>query len=171
MASFTQQEADQQALDWSILRDGGICLYRRPSLLALDIDWFRSHEYRVQVFDSGSWDSEMPMHDDLARVLSFPDYYGRNFNALDECLSEDLDVPDVGGVILCFMRFNQFASCSISAHVLLDLLARASRKHMLRGRRLIILAQSDNPRLEVTGLGEIEPQWNRHEWFLRDRGL
>ena len=122
-------------------------------------------------FDSGSWPSEASMHDELSSVLSFPAYYGRNLNALNECMSEDLIVPNLGGLAVCFKRFDQFASRFQSALVVLDILAKASRQHMLRGRRFIVLLQTDDPRVSFTGLGGISARWNSDEWLLANRGL
>lgn len=171
MASFTEQDIDQHALDWEILRDGGICLYRRPELLAKDLDWLRSRQYEIKEFNSGSWHSELSMHDELSSVLGFPAYYGRNFAAMNECMSEDLVVPDVGGLALCLRQVDQFALRFTSAHAVLDIFANASRAQILLGRRLLILLQSDDPRVNFIGLGGIDARWNRHEWLFSNRGL
>lgn len=137
MASFAAQDFVQHALDWEILRDGEIFLYRRPELPAKDLDWLRSRQYEVKDFHSGSWQSELFMHDELSSVLGFPAYCGRNLNALNECMSQDLAVPDVGGLALCLRRFDQFASRCKSAHAVLNVSAIASRAQLLRARRLM----------------------------------
>ena len=171
MATFTDQELDHHALDWEMLRDGGIWLYRSPELLAKDLDWLRSRQYEVKDFSSGSWHSELSMHDELSSVLGFPAYYGRNLDALNECMSEDLAVPDVGGLALCMRQFDRFALRFTSAQAVLNTFAVASRVQMLRGRRLLVLLQSGDPWVSLTGLGGISTQWNRHEWLLSSRGL
>lgn len=43
----------------------------------------------------------------ISNGLDFPDYYGRNVNALSDCLS-DLNVPDEGGLIIVFKRYDLF---------------------------------------------------------------
>jgi hypothetical protein len=180
MAPFTSLEENNHALDWEILRDGGICLYRRNDYLQQDIDWLVEHGYQVYSFDCSSWISEQAMHDQLASLLSFPAYYGKNFNALHECLTDDLVVPDEGGTIFLLDRFDVFAKRSeaerrppgrVEAEVLLDIVARASRHFLSTGRRLIALVRSDDPLLHFEGLGSVHTCWNRREWLNKNRGL
>ena len=42
---------------------------------------------RVQISAAG-WDTPEKAHDALAKALEFPDYYGRNLDALHDCLTE-----------------------------------------------------------------------------------
>jgi ribonuclease inhibitor len=35
------------------------------------------------------------LHELLAKTFGFPDYYGKNWDAFDECISEDAHVPSV----------------------------------------------------------------------------
>src|ERR1700730_17543317 len=100
MAAFDQQEESRGRLDWEILRDGGINLYLRREYLDEDVNWLRKQYYQVFSFDCAEWTSSETMHADFARRLSFPPDYGRNLDALHDCLEEDLFVPDVGGVVL-----------------------------------------------------------------------
>ena len=40
------------------------------------------------VLNGALWQNEKDMHADLAQALSFPSYYGANFDALHDCLTE-----------------------------------------------------------------------------------
>jgi RNAse (barnase) inhibitor barstar len=179
MTAFNQDSSSSQPLDWAILRDGGISLYWRSKFLADDLSWFEQNGYQVVLFDTAGWASEETMHESLQDALSFPDYYGRNLNALDECICDDLVVPDAGGLVLVLRGYDRFAEAvqasgsdgSRRAEVVLDIFARAVRYHMLQGRRLLILVQSDDPKLQFGRVGGLAPRWNQREWFTKDRGL
>jgi RNAse (barnase) inhibitor barstar len=47
------------------------------------------HVYRIEL---NRITSRKVLHADLARVFSFPDYYGRNWDAFDECI-DDIEQP------------------------------------------------------------------------------
>jgi RNAse (barnase) inhibitor barstar len=185
MATFEGDEANNDQLDWTMLRDGGVSLYWRPEILADDLNWLKSHGYRVISFDAAEWqsasewESERRMHISLKAHLSFPDYYGNNLNALDECMSDDLEVPDSGGLAVVLNHYDRIFEPAPSlasdggstAEVVLHIFARAVRYHMLFGRRLLILVQSDDPKMEFGRLGGVAAGWNRREWLNSSRGL
>ena len=102
-----------QRLDWTILRDGGIALYWRSEILADDVKWLESNGYRIVSFEAGDWLSEVQLHDALKADLSFPDYYGKNLDALNECIWDDLVVPDNGGLALVLNHYDHFAKTVI----------------------------------------------------------
>lgn len=179
MAPFTQQEEHENRLDWQILRDGSIALYWRREFLDEDILWFRQHNYQIFSFNCDRWASSEEMHADFQRTLNFPGYYGRNLDALNDCLG-DLAVPDAGGTALALSRFDAYAkgpgaaplaSGRPEAEIVLDLLARASRFFLLTGRRLLTLVQTDDPRVWFESLGCVHADWNRREWLNKNRGL
>jgi RNAse (barnase) inhibitor barstar len=179
MTAFNPDVSDAQPLDWTILRDGGILLYWQSKLLADDLTWMKQNGYRIVSFNTGGWRSEEEMHESLQDALSFPDYYGRNLDALDECVCDDLVVPDEGGLVLVLRGYDRFAKIprrsgtdqTSRAEVVLDIFARAVRYHMLFGRRLLILVQSDDPEIQFGRVGGLAPRWNQREWFNKDRGL
>ncbi len=179
MAIFSSEDADDQRRDWVILRDGGVALYWRPEVLKQDVDWLDEQGYNIVEFDASKWSSEEQMHDSLRSALSFPYYYGRNLNALSDCMWSDLVVPDNGGVVLVFHHYDRFADVAKNhdpnekslAQLVLNILTRAIRYHMLFGRRLLILVQSDDPRVRFDDLAGVSAGWNPREWLNNSRGL
>jgi RNAse (barnase) inhibitor barstar len=179
MTVFNENVVSDQQLDWTILRDGGVALYWQPEVLAGDVNWLQSNGYMIADFDAGDWKSEEQMHKALKSTLSFPDYYGKNLDALDECMSEDVLVPDEGGLVLIFRHYDQFAKAIRTdradmrsfAEIVLSVFARAVRYHMLFGRRLMIVVQSDDPRIRLENLAPLAASWNPREWLAQNRGL
>ena len=171
MASFPKDAEQFRQLDWTLLQNGAITLYRRPQLLEADVEWLRDHHYRVVRFDCSTWLSESEMHDALSSVLEFPEYYGRNLAALNDCLS-DLEVPFESGRVLVLNRYDYFAAkSSYAAWAVLDIMESNSRYLLLFGLRLIVLVQSDDPRISFDPVGGRPVMWNGREWLNENRGL
>jgi RNAse (barnase) inhibitor barstar len=172
MAAFKDDEENN--LDWMILRNGSISLYRNRKYLDDDLQWLRLRGYRVYLIDCGTWMSDESMHTSLEESLSFPAYYGRNFNALKDCL-EDLEVSYEGGLVIVLDSYDAYAngagSTVDSAKTILHILAECSRYFLLRGLRFMTLVQSDDPLMHFEGLGGVSTQWNRREWLNKDRGI
>jgi RNAse (barnase) inhibitor barstar len=171
VATFSLDGSDFQRLDWRLLQNGAISLYFRREALDPDVAWLREHGYRVEEFDCLVWADEQAMHSAFATTLSFPDYYGMNLNAMNDCVS-DLDVPVDGGLVLVFRRFDHFASHHRKvAQIVLDVLADNARRFLLFGRRLVILVQSDDPRISFEPVGATAVGWNPKEWLNKHRGV
>ncbi len=143
MAAFTEDQ--QSHMDWEILRNSSVSLYLNRQYLEEDVQWFRENHYRVYAFDCTTWFSRDSMHSDFQSTLSFPGYYGRNLDALWDCLSA-MSIPDEGGALLVLDGFNGYAkNCGAvpthsgkpEAEVILDILASASRYFSLTGKRFI----------------------------------
>jgi hypothetical protein len=131
--------------------------------LAEDVRWLTARNYQVFEFDCAQWISESEMFYDIARALVFlrvPEFRRRrwffsecqNFDALDDDLS-DLPIRRGSGMALAFRSFNAYATGPGSApmasgrngaEVLLDVMACASRFHLLSEERLMILVQTED---------------------------
>jgi RNAse (barnase) inhibitor barstar len=166
-----KQPEDFDRLDWRILQAGAVSLYFRQETLKDAVDWFASRQYLVYNFDCSKWQSVEALHMDLQQTLHFPDYYGHNMDAFNDCLS-DIEVPDIGGTVLVFRRFDLFAKgYRQAAQGILDIIESNSRRFLLTGQRLISLVQSDDPTIHFEPVGCSPVRWNPAEWFNKDRGL
>lgn len=171
MATFSLDGSDFQRLDWQLLQNGAISLYFRHELLDHDVRWLKEHAYRVEELDCRGWTDTHAMHRDIAARLGFPDYYGMNLDALNDCLS-DVDVPADGGLVLVFRHFDGFAARQRDvAQGLLDVLADNARRFLLFGRRVLALVQSDDPRISFDPVGATAVGWNPKEWLGKNRGV
>lgn len=171
MAPFIKHPSTYSRIDWDLLHNGPINLYWRLPYVEADTSWLLAHGYQVDSFDASSWDTEEEMHLDLKTKLEFPDYYGGNLNALNDCL-RDLEISDDGGRAIAILHFDHFASRMPEvAWNVLDILADQSRNALLFGRRLLAIVQSDDVRFSLRPVGATSVHWNPKEWLNSDRGL
>jgi hypothetical protein len=169
MAVF--HERGSQRLDWMLLHNGPVTLYYRSDILGTDLAWLQEQGYHVEPFDCMSWLTIDALHDAVAVQLQFPDYYGRNLHAFNDCLS-DLLIPEQSGCVLVFLRYDAFAARFPDvAWQVLDIIAVQARYFLLRGRRLLALVQSDDPRIAFAPIGACPVLWNSHERLDKQRGL
>lgn len=144
---------DARRLDFELLRESPVTLYRSRQVLAEHLAWLRGHGYAVHEIDCSGWSSEADFHDAASRTLGFPAYYGRNLDAFNDCLC-GIEVPEEGGTALAFLAFDVLHGLSPErAWHILDIVARWSRFFLLTGRRLMALVQSDDPGLRVEPVG------------------
>lgn len=171
MAIFKDRLDVCNTYDGQILQVGSVCKFYKLEVLNEAISWFAKHRYIVYTFDCTEWVSIEDFHDNISNGLDFPDYYGRNVNALSDCLS-DLNVPDEGGLIIVFKRYDLFTErFAEDAQDVLDILEDRSRNFLLMGKRLITLIQSDNPSITYNDVGGRSVWWNPKEWLNKSRGL
>lgn len=119
------------------------------------------------------------MHKSLKAQLSFPNYYGKNLKALDECMLDDLVVSGSGGLALVLNHYDSFLKAVLdraldersSAEEVLSIFAKAMRRHMHFGRRLLILVQSDDPKIQFGRLAGIAASWNHQGWLNKNRSF
>ncbi len=171
MAVFRDGSDDFQRLDYTLLQNGTVSLYFRSAVLAEDVEQLKTYGYRIDNFDCAAWQNEEDMFTAFAATLNFPDYFGRNLNALNDCLC-DIDVPEESGRALVFHRYDAFAAkMSEVVWTVLDIIESNSHLYLLFGKRLLALVQSDDPRIQFNGLGAQHANWNRREWLNANRGL
>ena len=153
-------------------------MFWRSSLLDETVGWLRSHAYRVVEFDAGSWSSDADMYGDVALGLNFPDYFGRNLDALNDCM-RDVASGDYGwdpdahtGLVIVLRAFDAFTGVDRrTAQIMLDIFADRARCAILIGHRIICLVQSNDPQLAFEPVGAMPVMWNDAEWLNSKRGL
>jgi RNAse (barnase) inhibitor barstar len=144
---------DARRLDFELLRESPVTLYRSREVLAEHVAWLRGHGYVVHEIECSGWSSEADFHDAASRTLGFPDYYGRNLDAFNDCLC-GIEVPEHGGTVLVFLAFDVLHRLSPErAWHILDIVARWSRFFLLTGRRLMALIQTEDPGLRIEPVG------------------
>ena len=174
MAFFKRKEkapAEVERLDWRLLERGAVALYHKSSVLSQDLAWLRHHKYVTHELNAAAWTSPPDFHTEVQRVLSFPQYYGKNLASWVDCIAE-IDVPDESGMAIVFRRYDAFAKAQPQlAQNILDSIETTSRRFLLTGRRLLALVQSDDPRIRFERVGAMPVTWNPREWLDSDRGI
>ena len=154
--------------DIQILKDGPICKYFKNSILDEDVNWFIENRFDVYDMNTRDW-NRSNFHKRIKQKLNFPDYYGENLDAFDDCLG-DMRNPRYEGVVLVFRGYDEFINNSNKlAETILDIVAKESRVWLLEGQKLISLIQTNNPNLELPELGGVSPTWNSEEWLNNKR--
>ncbi len=168
MAIFQEKEL---TLDYYLMRDGGIAIYHHAQVIDKDVEWLESHGYNIEQFDCTNWKTEKDMLNVLAQKLGFPQSSQSNLDGLNDYLS-DIDVPENGGLVLVFRRYDVFnASHPSIAWQILDVFSTQSRFFLLFGKHLMVLIQSDDPNIKFNPVGSCPMQWNSKEWMNQKRGV
>src|SRR5262249_26802818 len=153
MAAFDPDTDLSQDRALRLLIITSVTLFWRPHVLHETIDWLTAHGYQITHIDASHWSAELDLHRDMAAALSFPDHYGRNLDALNDCMRDVVCqdygwAPDTTGLALVFTGYDAFtARCPRAAQIVLDIMADHSRRAALFGRRLVCLVHSNDPHI------------------------
>lgn len=178
VATWDPEAETTHPVDYRLVHNTFVTMFWRSSILDEKIDWLRSHSYRVVEFHADSWSSAADMHEDVATALRFPDYFGRNLDALNDCMT-DVASGDYGwdagaetGLVIVLRAFDAFTEVDRrTAQIMLDILANQARCAILIGHRIICLVQSNDPQLAFEPVGAMPVMWNDAEWLNSKRGL
>ncbi|GEK20522.1 barstar family protein [Cellulomonas xylanilytica] len=161
--------------DFNLVRGGGVALYLDPAVLREAEEGLDMLAYDRTRIDAASWD-ELTVHDAVAAALNFPSYYGRNLDAMADCLS-DVAHGDYGwnvertGLAVTVANFGAFARRQPTlATVIADLFAGTSGYGLLFGHRLLWLLHVDQPHFQLGPIGGCNVPWNGREWSDSARG-
>ncbi|MBQ0997512.1 barstar family protein [Streptomyces sp. RK62] len=148
-----------------------VTLFWRKRLLTQATERLEDRGFRVIRLEAGQWDTERDMHRAMAAALDFPDYYGHNLDALNDCLGDVAcyggyhDAPEGAGLVLVFTDYDRFTTiCPRAAQVVLDIIADQARQAAVLRRRLICLVQSNDPQIRFEPVGAMPVMWNSDEW-------
>ena len=170
MASFKNDPADFNRLDYSLLKNGSINLYYKKEILKADIEWFKKAEYRIVEINTDEWVDESAFHKCVGKSLGYS-CVGGNLNCFRDHVGE-LDIPQKSGMLIVLMNFDKFYSKNKElADIVIDIIAEESRFHMLFGNRLITMLQLNNPKIELPSVGAMTIGWNSKEWFDTSKGV
>ncbi|MEU3074254.1 barstar family protein [Streptomyces laurentii] len=153
-----------------------VTLFWRKRLLTQATERLEERGFRVIRLGAGQWNTERDMHRAIAAALDFPDYYGHNLDALNDCLGDVAcyggydDAPEGTGLVLVFSDYDRFAAtCPRAAQVVLDIIADQARQAAVLQRRFFSLVHSNDANIKFEPVGAMPVMWNSDEWLDANR--
>lgn len=167
-------EIGDRAFD--LVKNGDVTLYWRTEILDELVAGLVRGGYQIVRLDAGGWAKQADFHRDIKAALDFPDYYGHNLDAFNDCMRDVASWEygasrDATGTVLVFTGYDAFAGKEPrAAQVILDLISLNARRAMLYGHRLLCLVQSNDPNIIFEPVGATPVLWNPAEWADHRRG-
>jgi hypothetical protein len=160
---------------FQLARDSAVTLFWRHELLVDTTAWLADHGYQLVPLEAKAWTTQADFHRDIKIALDFPDYYGHNLNAFNDCM-RDVAIYQYGaqrdatGTVLVLTGYDAFTRHEPrAAQIILDIIAGTARSAMLFGHRLLCLVQSDDPDITFGPVGATPVMRNMKESFTADR--
>ncbi|MFD7018519.1 barstar family protein [Streptomyces sp. NPDC059928] len=153
-----------------------VTLFWRRQLLTEAELRLENRGFQIIRLAAGEWSTEQELHQAIAAALQFPDYYGHNLDALNDCLGDVArfgpysESPDGAGLVLSFTGYDRFAAaCPRAAQIVLDIIADQARRAAVLHRRMICLVHSNDPDIQFEPVGATPVMWNNSEWLDSNR--
>ncbi|WP_133909462.1 barstar family protein [Actinophytocola oryzae] len=169
MPSFDLDTDLSEDRAFRLVTNGHVSLYWRHEVLDDTTTWLADHAYQLVRLDAAVWSTEADFHRHIRVALHFPDYYGDNLDAFNDCM-RDVATYTYGadrnatGTVLVFTGYDAFTRHEThAAQVILDIIADQSRQAMLFGHRLMCLVQSNDPDIHFEPVGATPVDWNPAE--------
>jgi hypothetical protein len=173
--AFDRDAVDRHDVDFMLVQNSSVAQFWRKAILNKAVGWLRDHGYDVISLDASIWTADADLHRDIAKALSFPDYYGCNLAALHDCFSQIAHYDyasseSAAGFVLVLTGYDNFARhCPRTAWAVLDSFAIQARLAALIGHRMICLIQCNDPDFSFEPVGATPVDWNNAEWFKANR--
>lgn len=155
MIEFKNEPETWKRLDYEIISRGFLKPYNDYEVLKDNVEWLISEGYKTIEFDCTEWRDKEIMHKTLHSQFDFPNYYGHNWDALQECLNE-IEIQENGLVVI----FDNFNSMNIKhAHTLIDVFVSSAQRHLIFSERLLVLIKVESRNFILNPFGERNFYW------------
>lgn len=156
---------DWEEEDWQFLQNGAVNLFWRRNGFAEAKAILKACDYHLLEADCTSVE-------DLIKAFNVQEgwTWGGNLNAFNDYLT-DLTMSASGRAAICLSGYQRLvAEDPEFARTILETIEDNSRYHLLLGRRVVGLIQTDDANYETGPLGGRAGSWNQKEWFNDARG-
>ncbi|MFI5756764.1 barstar family protein [Streptomyces sp. NPDC051569] len=154
------QDTTDQLPGVEYMSNAFVTLLRRRHLLTDAVQQLADRGFRVVHLAAIGWTTEEDMHRSIAATLRFPDYYGHNLDALNDCLGDVAcfgpydDDAESTGLVLAFTDYDRFATADPgAAQIVLDIMANQARRAAVVQRRFFALIHSNDPDIRFEPVG------------------
>jgi Barstar (barnase inhibitor) len=148
--------ADQwQRLDWQLLQNSSVHRYSSDNEMERTAIGLAGLGYVLHYFDAGNWRHDEEMHTTLAAELQFPNYYGRNLDALNDAFRDVAEYrygsdSSATGTVFALSKYEPFTLQNPDlARTFLDIFAVNARYGLLVGHPMLCLIGSTREFPEV----------------------
>ncbi|MDV6271512.1 barstar family protein [Rhodococcus globerulus] len=138
----------RQRFDWNLLQNGNVHRYETAFQLDSACTRLTDLGYLVHHIDGKSWTTVADMHTAFAKAMSFPAYYGRNLDALNDALSDVArfdygSEPASSGTVLAIAGYDTLAEIDRrTAAAVLDIFAVQAHLAALYAHPMMRLVES-----------------------------
>ena len=174
MPVFSYEQINEGRKDLELLAFGTIILYHNNLIMEQDVGELKDLKYKIVEFDCRNWTTKNKMHKQLKELLEFPDHYGKNLDALVDCLRQNETISEKGSLCLLLKNFETFKDkFSKYSQSFLDVLAYISHYHQLFGKTLLTFVHSNNAEIDsiLSPVGAFTIYWNPKEFLASTRGF
>jgi hypothetical protein len=172
MPVFDESARGTHAEDFQLLNYGHVHLVRNDWARDRLVADLRARDYMIFTVDlTTAANSDGVRGVVIDAVPDWPTTYGRTtWPGFTDGLTDHLLNADRQQVVLVLAGLDTaITRPGNEVVVLLDLLASVGRWHLLFGRRLICLVDTDDPDLDLPPLGAEHVRWSRHEFLIVHR--
>jgi hypothetical protein len=151
--------------DFQLLKNGPVTLYHRREVLEDAVAAFAGLGYQVHRFDTRTWGDRTAFAAAVKRELAFPDHFGGNLDAFNDCLRAVAAYEygadrDAAGTVFVLSGYDTFAAADRrAAQAVLDIVADNARIGLLHGHRMACLVQSDDRAIRFDPVGATPVGW------------
>jgi hypothetical protein len=174
-AAFAERRIRSAGMDLHPTRLPSVQLFRNRAVLDRAVADAHESGWSVIRLDASRWATDAAMHTDLADALSFPDHYGRNLDALNDCMRDvvaghyGFAKHAVGGLVV-IDAFDQFHQREPQvAQALLEILGGAAVDALTYRWQLATFLRADDPDFAPAPFAAQAAMWNPQEWLRANR--
>lgn len=142
MSTFKKTPEIYGQIDYQVVRNGCVRFYRNVGSLGADITWLDKAGYLVTEFNCHGISNLLEQFNEY---FHFPSYFRNNLNALNDCL-DDIEISGTG-LVIALKNVDNLKKDDSEA--LLEILLNHAHMNFIVGKRLLILAHSNNATFSI----------------------